>query len=136
MEKDWEQAIERGDSEWIRNILEHTADEKARQALINSRDQHGQTGLMVAAARCHSKVARLLIENKAELNHTAKYHLSALMLAAINRHAEIVQLLVAAGAEREIRGSGAPGFAGLTALELAEQAGFEEIAAQLRAASR
>ena len=49
-----------------------------------------------------------------------------------NRHTEIVRILVAAGAERETRGSGAMGFAGLTALELAEQAGYEEVAALLQ----
>jgi len=135
MDQDWERAIERGDAEVVQDILDHTADANARQALINSKDQHGQTGLMVAAARGHTEVARVLIEKQAELNHTAKYHLSALMLAAINRHPEIVQLLVAAGANREIRGTAAPGFAGLTALELAEQAGCEEIAAELRAPS-
>ena len=135
MERDWERAIERGDAEWVRNILEHTTDERARHAMINSKDQHGQTGLMVAAVRGHAAVVRLLLENQAELNHTAKYHLSALLLATINRHAEIVRLLVDAGADREIRGTGAVGFAGLPALELAGTSGYEEIAALLRAPS-
>ena len=62
-------------------------------------------------------------------------HLSALMLAAINHHLEIVRLLADAGAEREIRGTGAPGFAGLTALGLAERAGYQEVATLLRRAA-
>jgi ankyrin repeat protein len=90
---------------------------------------------MVAAARGHVELAQLLIENGAELNHTAKYQLSALMLAVINSHIEIVQALVIAGADQSIRGTGAPGFAGLTAQELAEKAGYEKIAALLQSAT-
>jgi ankyrin repeat protein len=136
MDRDWELAMHRGDAEWAQNLLENTADIAARQAIVDSKDRHGQTGLMLAAAGGHAEVARLLIENRADLNHTAKYHLSALMLAVINRHAPVVRILVEAGAEKELRATGAPGFADLTALEIAEQAGDEEIAALLRASFR
>ncbi|MBI2819871.1 MAG: hypothetical protein HYX73_07820 [Acidobacteria bacterium] len=57
------------------------------------------------------------------------------MLAVINRQTESVSILIAAGADRETRGSGATGFAGLTALELAEKAGYEEVAALLRSSA-
>ena len=125
MEKDWERAIQTGDAGWVRSLIEHGLE-------INSKDRHGQTGLMLAAMKGHTEIVRLLVENNAELNHTAKYHLSALMLAVINNHIEIVSLLAQAGADQSARGSGAPGFAGLTALELAEKSGYEEIAAILR----
>ena len=125
MEKDWERAIHSGDVGWVRSLIEHGLE-------INSKDRHGQTGLMLAAMKGHTEIVRLLVENKAELNHTAKYHLSALMLAVINNHIEIVSLLAQAGADPSIGGTGAPGFAGLTALELAERAGYVEIAAILR----
>ena len=32
MERDWERAIECGDAEWVRNILEHTAADGSRGA--------------------------------------------------------------------------------------------------------
>ena len=41
------------------------------------------------------------------------------MLAVINGHVEIARRLVGAGADRTCRGSGAPGFAGKTAHDLA-----------------
>jgi len=151
MEKDWERAIERGDVEWVHSIVSDVASEHAAtdpgsekgvkqrttaedslSPLINSKDQHGQTALMVAAMRGHTQIVRLLVESRAELNHTAKYNLSALMLAVVNNHIEIVHILARAGADQSIRGAGAPGFASLTALELAEKAGREDIAAILR----
>jgi ankyrin repeat protein len=135
MESDWERAAANGDAEWARSILEAAGGDSARRAICNSKDRHGQTALMLASARGHVELVRLLVEDGAELDHTAKYHLSALMLAVINRHAEIARVLVGAGADREIRGTGAPGFAGLTAMDLAEKAGYDEIAALLRAAS-
>jgi ankyrin repeat protein len=155
MEKDWQRAIASSDVAWVRSIINHVA--RAEHAavagqddansgpspappaslhtLINSKDQHGQTGLMVAAMRGRTEVVRVLVENQAELNHTAKYHLTALMLAVINRHPDIVRILVAAGADREICGAGAPGFADLTALALAERAGYDEIVKILQQSS-
>ena len=127
MEKSWEQAIHSGDSALIRRLI-------AQGAEIDSKDRHGQTGLMVASMRGYTAVVRVLVENGAALNDTAKYNLSALMLAVINGHAEIVQLLSDAGADREVRATGAPGFSGFTALDLAERAAHEEIAAILRTA--
>lgn len=125
MKQEWEQAIRSGDSALVRKLIEQGAD-------IDSKDRHGQTALMVAAMRGRAAIVQVLVENGVDLNHTAKYNLSALMLAVINGHAEIVQILVEAGAGQEIRGTGAPGFSGFTALELAERAGREEIAEILR----
>jgi len=134
MEKDWEQAIRGGDSALVRRLIEQGAG--VNPADINSKNHHGQTGLMMAAMLGHAAVVRLLVENGAELNHTAKYNLSALMLAVINGHTEIARILAEAGADIQIRGTGAPGFSGLTALDLAERAGREEIAALLRVAGQ
>jgi ankyrin repeat protein len=86
---------------------------------VNARDEHGQTGLMIAAKAGHKSVVEWLIGQRANLNHTAKYGLSALMLAVVNGHVSVVRLLVRAGANHELRGTGAPGFAGKTALDLA-----------------
>ena len=134
MEKEWEQAVRSGDAELVRKLIERGAP-GAPRAMIDSKDRHGQTGLMIASMRGHAAVVRLLVENRAELNHKAKHNLSALMLAVINGHAEIVRILTEAGVDQQIRGTGAPGFSGFTALELAERAGREEIVAILKNAA-
>jgi ankyrin repeat protein len=134
MEREWELAIQSGDSALISKLIERGAD--INSEVINSKDRHGQTALMLASVRGHPAVVRLLVENGAALNHTAKYNLSALMLAVINGNADIVQILVDAGADLQIQGTGAPGFSGFTALQLAERAGQDQIAALLRNADR
>ena len=125
MDKEWEDAVWRGDAGRAAHLLQSGAD-------INSKDRYGQTGLMVAALQGHLELTTLFLERGAEMNHAAKYNLSALMLAVINNHPEIVRLLAEAGADRTIRGTDAPGFAGLTAFDLAEKADRREIAAILR----
>ena len=113
MTRAWEQAVRQRDLEGLARLIRGGAD-------VDSKDRHGQTGLMVAAKYGHREVALLLVAQGAELNHTAKYHLSALMLAVINGHADIVRMLVDAGADPDIRGTGAPGFHGKSARDLAE----------------
>jgi ankyrin repeat protein len=75
-----------------------------------------------------------LVEHGAELNHIAKYGLSALMLAVIGAHIEIVRMLVTAGADLSIRGTGAPGFAGKSALDLATAQSRSDMAELLKVA--
>jgi ankyrin repeat protein len=72
-----------------------------------------------------------LIAHGAQLDVTAKYGLSALMLAVVNGHAEIARDLTRAGADLSLVGSGAPGFAGKTARDLATARGMNELAAEL-----
>ena len=83
---------------------------------------------MLAGRHGHLAAARVLLEAGADLDHTAKYRLSALMLATINGHYLVARLLVEAGADTRITGTGAPGFAGRTALDLANNLGRESIA--------
>jgi ankyrin repeat protein len=126
---DWEQAVRRGEIECLRRLLAAGAD-------INARDRYGQTALMIAARKGESSVVRFLLKNGAGLDYTAKYGLSAMMLAVIGGHADIVRALVEAGADPSIRGTGAPGFAGKTALELATARSRFDMAALLRGSSR
>lgn len=49
------------------------------------------------------------------------------MLAIIAKHSDIARMLVRAGADLRIRGSGAPGFAGKTAYDLAVAGKMEEL---------
>ena len=116
MTREWEAALQRGDVEALRRLLDKGED-------VNLLDRYGQTSLMKAASAGRVDVVQLLIDRGADVNRTAKYHLTALMLAVIAGHESIVAALIAAGADLTITGSGAPGFAGMTARDLAEAAG-------------
>ena len=121
---DFERAVRDGDAATVGRMLDEGTD-------VNSRDTHSQTGLMIAAQRGHLAVVRALIGRGADLNQSAKYHLTALMLAVINRHAEVVRVLVEAGADVSVQGTGAPGFAGRTARDIAEGIGDPALNAAL-----
>ncbi|MBH0192092.1 MAG: ankyrin repeat domain-containing protein, partial [Nitrospira sp.] len=105
----------------VRNLLSRGADP-------NARDRNGQTGLMLAAHAGHLATVQLLIDHGANLNVTAKFGLSAMMLAVIAGHKEIAQALARAGADLTLRGTGAPGFAGKTAADLAAARGWNDLA--------
>ena len=125
MNKEWREAADRGDAAALRAMIGAGAD-------IDSCDQYGQTALMLAARHGHLEAARVLVAAGADLNHTAKYRLSALMLATVNGHYSVALMLVEAGADTSISGTGAPGFAGRTALDLADNLGRVSIANLLR----
>ena len=99
---------------------------------VNSRDRHGQTALMLAAHHGYRELVEALVEAGADLNVTAKYNLTALMLAIVAGHAAVARVLVQAGANPGVRGAGAPGFAGKTALDLAVARQMTEIYADLQ----
>lgn len=120
----WEDAVRRGDTEIVRDLL-------ARGVDPNWRDRHGQTGLMLAAHGGHLATVHLLIEHGADLNVTAKYGLSAVMLAVVAGHEEIALALARAGADLTLRGTGAPGFADKTAADLATARGCRHLATAL-----
>ena len=124
MDADWEDAIERGDLRHVRDLLDRGAD-------LDARDRHGQTGLMLAAHAGHRAVVEVLIAHGASLNTTAKYGLSALMLAIVAGHADVAGLLADAGTDLGLRGTGAPGFAGKTAYDLAVERGMDALSAAL-----
>lgn len=129
MQADWRKAATDGDSKTIDRLI-------ADGAEIDSLDRYGQTALMLAAVRGRDEVVRVLLANGAEKNVTAKYGLSALMLAAINRREDVARQLVDAGADLSIRGSGAWGFAGKTAQDLATDAALSDLAAYIASAQR
>jgi ankyrin repeat protein len=120
----WEDAVRRGDAEIVRDLL-------ARGIDLNARDRHGQTGLMLAAHGGQLATVQLLIDHGANLNVTAKYGLSAMMLAVVAGHKQIALALARAGADLTLRGTGAPGFAGRTAADLAAERGWNDLAIAL-----
>ena len=122
----WEDAVRQGDTGILHDLLSRGLDPDAL-------DRHGQTGLMLAAHAGHLACVRLLIDHRADLNVTAKFGLSALMLAVIAGHKVIAQTLARAGADLTLRGTGAPGFAGKTAADLAAARGWSDLAIELAA---
>ena len=112
MDQAWADAAKTGDVDAARRMLETGVN-------VNTQNRYGQTALMVAACHGHTTLAELLIAHGANLNVTAKYGLSALMLAVVNRHTTIARLIARAGANLRLVGTGAPGFAGKTAYDLA-----------------
>lgn len=125
LKQEWEEAGHIGDVDTIRRLIQEGAD-------INARDRYGQTALMNAAKYARLSLARFLVDEGAELDHTAKYHLTAHMLAVVNGHVDIVRMLVAAGANLEIQGSGASGFHGKTAADLATLQNRQDLVNVLR----
>jgi uncharacterized protein len=119
----WRQAIGQGDAAVIGELLK-------RGANVDARDRYGQTGLMLAAHAGHHEVVVTLIAHRADLNVTAKFGLSAVMLAVVAGHPEVARLLARAGADLSLKGSGAPGFAGKTAHDLAAERGLSNLFAE------
>ena len=128
MKRAWQDAALHGDEAGLRAML-------VTGEGVDSLDRYGQTALMLAARNGHAAVVRALLDAGADLDHTAKYGLSALMLATINDHDRVARLLTEAGADAGITGTGAPGFAGKTALDLARDLGRESIAELLSSPS-
>ncbi len=122
---DWERAAKDGDLPTLRRMV------RAGHP-IDKPDAYGQTALMRAAHAGRPEAVEWLIAQGADLNHTSKFHLSALMLSVIAGHPQIARILAAAGADGSILGSGAPGFHGKTAADLAEDRGDKRLAAYLR----
>ena len=124
MKPEWERAAKHGDTRSLATQIEAGAD-------VDALDRFGQSALMLAAQRGCLEAVRILIEAGADLDRTAKFGLSAVMLAVVNDHKAVARELAAAGADLELRGSGAPGFAGKTAAELARDRAHEALAEDL-----
>ncbi len=129
MRDDWRQAAIEGDYRVVADLL-------AAGTPIDAVDRYGQTVLMLAAVHGRDEVVALLLEHGADPDVTAKFRLSALMLAVVNHHDRIAHGLVDAGADTSLRATGAPGFAGMTARDLAEDRGLEALVAHIERASR
>ena len=125
MDARWEDAVNRGDVQDVRNLLDQGAD-------VDARNRHGQTALMLAAHAGHREVVAVLVAHRANLNTTGKYGLSALMLALVAGHVEVARLLADAGTDLSLRGTGVPGFTGKTAYDLAVERDMRELSAALK----
>jgi ankyrin repeat protein len=125
MDETWERAVTGCDIESIRRLLRAGAD-------VDARNKYGQTALMLAAHQGHSEVVEELVSAGANLNATAKYNLTALMLAVVAGHVNTARFLARAGTDLKVKGSGAPGFDGKTAYDLALAGEMDELSAELK----
>jgi ankyrin repeat protein len=124
LKKDWEQAVTSGDAAALLAQIQAGAN-------LNALDRHGQSALMLAARGGHLEAVRTLLRAGADPDITAKFGLSATMFAVINEHELVARALAEAGADLRLVGSGAPGFAGKTAAQLAAERGLESLARSL-----
>ena len=95
---------------------------------VDALDRFGQSALMIAARCGHLEVVRVLVDAGADLDRTAKFGLSATMLAVVNGRDDVALALAEAGADLGLVGSGAPGFAGRSAADLARDRGADTLA--------
>jgi ankyrin repeat protein len=126
--REWEESARRGDAAALAAQLEAGSD-------VDSLDRHGQSALMIAARHGHPQAIRVLIRAGADLDITAKYGLSATMLAVVNHHTDVARTLAKAGADLSLVGTGAPGFSGKTAAQIALDVGEIELARVLASKS-
>ena len=103
----------------------------ASGADVHSTDSYNGTGLIRAADRGHVEIVRELLKTPIRIDHVNRLGWTALLEAVIlgnggAAHTEIVRLLVDAGADVSI-----PDGEGVTALEHARAAGYDEIVAIL-----
>lgn len=125
MDREWQESARRGDAAALVARIEAGAD-------VDSLDRYGQSALMLAARGGHLEAVEALLRAGADPNVTAKFGLSATMLAVVNHHASVARALAAAGADLHLVGSGAPGFTGKTAHQLALERNLDELAEALR----
>ena len=124
MDAEFERAAVTGDVPALERRLTAGAD-------VNAKDRYGQTALMLAAHRGHLDVVQALLRHGANPDATAKYGLSALMLAIVAGYEAVARALARAGADPALRGTGAPGFAGKTAHDLAQERGMTALGEEL-----
>lgn len=129
MKRAWERAAREGNAPELRVQL-------ANGAEVNALDRFGQSALMLAALGGHLEAVEALVDAGANLDITAKFGLSATMLAVVNGHQAVARVLASAGADLRLRGSGAPGFAGKSAMDLARERDLDELAEELTQLAR
>jgi len=95
------EAVEEGDVERVRGLLERGADPDAR-------DEDGRTPLYIAAANGSVEVARLLLKHGADVNARAIDGSTPLHLAVAFGHLDVAELLLERGADVNAGNRGRP----------------------------
>ncbi|KAL8789942.1 MAG: hypothetical protein Q9195_006603 [Heterodermia aff. obscurata] len=71
----------------------------------NSRNDHGQTGLYIAAALGNEKVVRFLVRKGADVHARGGKFVTPLQTACFSGHISIVEILISAGADPGVGGA-------------------------------
>ena len=88
------EAATQGNLDRVRTLLSEGADIEATV------DPEGSTALLLACSAGHIPVAKLLLENGADLHAKNRAHRNALIMAAEGRHRELADYLMSKGAKR------------------------------------
>lgn len=111
-------AVNEGNEEWInQNISDYSEDD------INAKAKDGRTPLMLAAVKGNASVAKILIDNGANIEIKSDKGTPVLIFAALNNRFEMVKYLI------EVQGMN-PNIvdnSGFTALMTAANKGYEDI---------
>ena len=118
----WFEAASTGQSERIQSILKEGFN-------INTTDESGATGLMIATTTGSFEVVRILIEHNADVNVRDRNGMTALMRACMKDNAAIIKALIEAGSEVNAKSS-----SGNTPLLIAGSAANVSSVAELLAA--
>ncbi|XP_014553834.1 hypothetical protein COCVIDRAFT_28984 [Bipolaris victoriae FI3] len=95
----------------------------ADSAMVNSKDDHGTTPLIIAAEQGHYEMIEMLVDKGADVNAQSGYYGNALQAASAVGHKEIAMLLLDKGADVNAQS----GYYG-NALQVASANGHKEIA--------
>lgn len=117
-------ACANGDTDFVRDALEFN------KSLANTSGENRITALMWAARNGHTDVAKLLIDNGANVNAVHEYGTTPLMWAVgdIDDYPSMVRLLLEAGADVNFTSRSNP----YTALDMAQIGGLEKSIAVLK----
>ncbi|XP_067054501.1 fibronectin type 3 and ankyrin repeat domains protein 1-like isoform X2 [Acropora muricata] len=86
--EDLQRAVTKGDVETVRNILPGLS-----WQAVESPDKFGLSPLMIAAQKGYVDVAKVLLENSADVNFQSKSGKTPLMMASFSGNLEVAQLL-------------------------------------------
>lgn len=102
LEEPFLEAAELGDASSLQLRLAHLAPEERRR-FVKSVDQHGRTGLLLAARRGDADLARVLLEASANPNEADSGGTTAMHYAASCGSTQLIELLLQCRAEVEKR---------------------------------
>jgi len=95
---------------------------QAQNIAVNLQNDKGETALMFASERGHTRIVKLLIEAGADVNIQDHINHTALMVASCNGHAKIIKILIEARADVNLYNVN-----GYTALTYATANGYTKI---------
>ena len=122
-------AAEKNRIEETKKMIERANDLDIVSELVNKGDNNGFTPLLAASRYEHHQMAKMLLNNGAEIDKAGNGGWTPLIHASFNGHLEVVKLLIEHQADVHLKNN-----LGKTALDLARQEGYTAIEKALRKA--